>query len=332
MKLPNRRQFLHLAASAAALPGLSRIARAQGAYPSRPITLVVGFAAGGPTDVYARLLAEAMQRSLGVPVIVENAGGAGASLGAGRVARANPDGYTLSVGPGQSTHVINAVLYDLSYDVVKDFEPVALISFMPHVILAKKAMPADDLKGFVAWLKANPDVAFCATSGVGSPSHYAGILFQKGTGTRFRFVPYRGLSPALQDLVAGRVDFTIDSGLDGMQFVRAGTIKAYAVMGKQRAAAAPEIPTVDEAGMPGLYSSVWQAMFAPKNTPKDVVAKINAAVVAALADPALRARFAALGHEIVPREQQTPEVLAALQKAEIEKWWPLLKEANVKGE
>ena len=320
------------AAAAAAMSATPRVARAASDFPSRPVTLVVGFAAGGPTDVYARILAQAMQKSLGVPVVVEAVPGAAGSIGAGRVARAAPDGYTLSVGPGMSTHVINAALYDLAYDVVKDFTPIALISSLPQVILARKEMPADDLKGFVAWMKANPDLAMEATSGPGSPAHVAGLLLQKQTGARFRFVPYRGLGPALQDLVAGRVDFTIDAGINAMSFVRSGAIKAFAVTSESRSAAAPEIPTADEAGLPGLHTSIWQSVFAPKDTPEDVVEKLNRAVAAALADPELRARFAELGHVIVPPDRQRPEALAAWQRAEIDKWWPIIKAANIKAE
>jgi tripartite-type tricarboxylate transporter receptor subunit TctC len=273
-----------------------------------------------------------MEKPLGVPVVIEDVGGAAGSIGAGRVARASPDGYTLSVGPGMSTHVINAAIYDLPYDVVKDFTPVALISFLPQVILAKNTMPAGDLKELIAWLKANPDVAMEATGGAGSPGHVAGIFLQRQTGARFGFVPYRGLGPALQDLVAGRVDLMIDAGLGAMPFVRSGAIKAYAVMTKERSPAAPEIPSVDEIGMPALHIALWQAVFAPAGTPPGVVAKLNAALVAALADPVLRTRFAELGHVIVPREQQTPEALAAWQKSEIAKWWPLVKQASIKGD
>ena len=327
-----RRAFLRTAASAVAMTAAPRFARAASDFPSRPITLVVGFAAGGPTDVYARVLAQAMQKWLGVTVIVEAVPGAAGSIGAGRVARAAPDGYTLCVGPGMSTHVINGAIYDLSYDVVKDFTPIALISFLHQIILAKKEMPADDLTGFVAWLKANPDVAMEATSGPGSPAHVAGLLLQTQTGTRFRFIPYRGLGPALQDLVAGRVDFMIDAGINAMPFVHSGAIKAYAVMSESRAPAAPEVPDADEAGFPGLHTSLWQSIFAPKGMPKDVVDKLNRAVIAALADSEVRTRFAELGHVIVPPDRQSPEALADLQRVEIERWWPIIKAAKIRAE
>jgi tripartite-type tricarboxylate transporter receptor subunit TctC len=273
-----------------------------------------------------------MQKSLGVPVIVEAVPGAAGSIGAGRVARAAPDGYTLCVGPGMSTHVINGAIYDLSYDVVRDFTPIALISFLHQVILAKKEMPADDLTGFIAWLRANTDVAMEATSGPGSPAHVAGLLFQTMTGTRFRFIPYRGLGPALQDLVAGRVDFMIDAGINAMPFVRSGAIKAYAVMSESRSAAAPDVPSADEAGVPGLHTSLWQSTFAPKGVPKDVVDKLNRAVTTALADAELRARFADQGHVIVPPDRQSPEALAEWQRAEIEKWWPIIRAAKIKAD
>jgi tripartite-type tricarboxylate transporter receptor subunit TctC len=326
-----RRHLLGLAAEVAAVFATLRFAGAAD-YPSRPITLVVGFAAGGPADAYARILAESLEKSLGVPVIVEDVSGAAGSIATGRVASAVPDGYTLSIGPGMTTHVINAAIYDLSYDVVADFTPVALLSILPQVILSKDAIPANNLKGLIAWLRANPDSVVQATSGVGSPGHIAGVFFQRETATRFGFVPYRGLGPALQDLVAGRVDLMIDAGLGALEFVRNGSIKAYAVMATDRLATASEIPTVDQAGMPGFYTSLWQAVFAPKGIPQDIVAKLNGAIVAALADPATRGRFAKLGHVIVPREQQTPEALAAYQKSEIAKWWPIIKTAGIKAE
>jgi tripartite-type tricarboxylate transporter receptor subunit TctC len=311
----------------ATLAGLAT-AHAQ-VYPSRPITLIVPFPAGGSTDAVARVVAERMRASLGQAVVIENVGGAGGSIGVGRVARATPDGYTLDVGQWD-THVANGATFPLSYDVVKDFEPVALLSSNPFLILAKKALPADDLKALIAWLKANPDKASQAIPTAGS--HVAGILFQKETGTRFAFVPYRGGGPAMQDLVAGQIDLMIIQAAVALPHVRAGAIKAYAVTAGARFAAAPDIPTVDEAGLPGIHMSGWFALFAPKGTPNTVIGKLNAAVVEALADPNVRARLATLGQEIFPREQQTPEALAAYHKAEIEKWWPIIKAANIKGE
>jgi tripartite-type tricarboxylate transporter receptor subunit TctC len=329
MKLP-RRQFLHLAAGAAALPAISRVARAQ-AYPTRPITIVVPFAPGAGTDMIARIIAERMRALLGQSGLVENVTGAGGNIGVGRVAHAAPDGYTVCLG-NWSSHVLNGAIYALQYDLLKDFEPVALLSSNPLIIVAKNAMPADDLKGLIAWLKANPDKASAAATAAGGTSRIGGVLFQKETGTRFQFVPYRGGAPATQDLVAGQIDLIFDNPTNSLPHVRAGRIKAYAITAKARMTSAPDLPTVDEAGLPGLYISNWTGLWLPKGTPKDVIAKLNAVAVDALAQPAVRQRLADLGHEIFPREQQTPEALAAYQKAEIEKWWPIVKEAGIKAE
>jgi tripartite-type tricarboxylate transporter receptor subunit TctC len=322
------RKWLSAIAMVAAL-GLSG-AQAQ-TFPTRPVTLVVPFAPGGPVDVLARIMADRMKTSLGQPVIVENVAGAAGSLGVGRVARAAPDGYTLSIGPGSATHVANGAIYDLPYDVVKDFEPISLIGVMPQMIVARKTMPADDLKGFIDWLKANAGKATQGTSGIGSSGHLAGALFQKLTGTNYTFVPYRGLAPAMQDLLAGQVDMLIDVPTSALPQIQADTIKAFAVTAKTRIAGAPNLPTVDEAGLPGFYATVWYSFFAPAGTPKDVIGKLNAAVVDALADPAVRKRLADIGQEVVPRDQQNPQALAALQKSEIEKWWPIIKAANIRG-
>ena len=330
MKLPHRRQFLHLAAGAAALPAMSRIARAQ-AYPTRPVTMIVPFAAGGPTDVIGRVVAEGMRASLGQPIIIENVTGAGGSIGVGRVARAAPDGYTISIGQWGS-HVTNGAIYALPYDLLNDFVPLAWIATGTPLIVSRNTLPAKNLRELVAWLKANPDKASQGTAGAGSPQHIAGIYFQKETATRFQFVPYRGVAPAMQDLVAGQLDFMIDQATNSLPQVNAGKIRAYAVTGKTRLAAAPDIPTVDEAGLPGFYVSIWQGLWAPKRTPPDIVAKLNGAVVAALASPRVRERFAEIVQEIPPREQQMPEALGALQKAEIEKWWPIIKAAGIKPE
>jgi len=330
MTLP-RRQFLGLATVAMALPAMSRIAVAQ-TYPSRPVTMVVAFGPGGPSDVIARILADAMRGSLGQPVVVENITGASGTIGVGRVARAAPDGYTLVLG-NWATHVLNGPMFSLQYDLVKDFEPVALVSSDPLMIVGKKALPANDLKEFVAWLKANPDQATQGTTGAGGISTVGGLFFQRETGTRFRFVPYRvGLAAAMQDLVAGQIDFMIDTAANSLPQVRAGTIKAFAVTSKTRLSAAPDIPTVDEAGLPGLYALNWQAAFLPKGAQKDVVARLNAAIVSALADASVQKRLAAIGQDIFPPDQQTPEALAAFQKSEVEKWWPIIKAANIKAE
>jgi tripartite-type tricarboxylate transporter receptor subunit TctC len=328
MKL-SRRQSLHLAAGAAALPAISRVAQAQ-SYPTRPITVVVPYAAGGASDVIARLVAQRMKAPLGQPVIIENVTGAGGSIAVGRVARAAADGYTLSEGQNGS-HVMNGATYRLPYDLLNDFEPIALLAFAPVLLLAKKAVPADDLKGLIAWLTANPDKAIMGHSGNGGIGHVAGVRFQIETGTRFRFVPYRGAAATLQDLVAGQIDLQFGDTTSVTQ-VRTGRVKAYAITAPAPLASAPDIPTVDRAGLPGFYVSVWNALWAPKRTPQNIIAKLNAAVVEALADPGVRARLADLDQEIFPREQQTPEALGALQKAEIEKWWPIIKAANIKGE
>src|SRR5712691_4910161 len=300
-------------------------------YPSRPITMVVPFGTGGPTDTIGRLMAEGMRVSLGQPVIIENVAGASGSVGVGRVARASPDGYTLSYG-AWVTHVVNPAVYPLPYDVLEDFAPVALIASTPWLIVAKKAMPADDLKGLIAWLKANPDKASAGTTGVGTPGHVGGVLFQVAPGTRFQFVPYRSSGPVVQDLLSGQIDLAVLDPVTSLPQLRAGKIKAYAVTAEKRLAAAPDIATVDDAGLPGLHLAPWHSIWVPKGTPRDVVAKLNAAVVDALADQTIRRRIADQGMEIPLPEQQTPEALAAFHKAEIEKWWPIIKAANIKGE
>jgi tripartite-type tricarboxylate transporter receptor subunit TctC len=325
-----RRRFLHLAAGAAAVPAVSGIAGAQ-AYPTRPITMLVPFPAGGGTDAVARTIAEGMRTSLGQTVIIENLAGANGTLGVGRGARAAGDGYTFVVG-GWDTFVANGAVYALRYDLLNDFSPIALVATQPLLIVAKKAVPVNDLKDFVAWLKDNQDKASAGTAGVGGVQHVAAIYFQNRTDTRFGLVPYRGGAPALQDLVAGQIDLIISPAADALELIRAGTIKAFAVMAGNRLAAAPSIPNVSEAGFPGLEFSQWYAFFAPKNTPKELIAKLNTAVAVALADSRISQRLADLGQDVPPRERQTPEALGAFQKAEIEKWWPIIKAAGIKAE
>jgi len=329
MKLP-RRTFLHLAAGAAALPALSRVAKAQ-TYPTRPITIVVPYPAGGLFDALARVLAEPMREALSQTVVIENVGGAGGSIAVARVARAAPDGYTLSIGSGDQ-FVVNAAIYSLQYDVVKDFEPIALLVSGPTLIASKNAVPASNLKELIAWLKANHDKVVQGHNGSGGAQHLCGIELQRAAGASWPFVPYRGAAPALQDMIGGRLDVMCPSPASSLAMVSGGLLRGYAVTSGSRLASAPDIPTVDEAGFPGMHISVWGGLFAPKGTPKDVIGKLNSAAMKALADPAVHRQLAKLGQEIVPREQQTPEALHALQSAEIEKWWPIIKAANIKGD
>ncbi|HEX5212880.1 MAG TPA: tripartite tricarboxylate transporter substrate-binding protein [Pseudolabrys sp.] len=297
-------------------------------YPTRPITIIVPSAAGGPTDALTRVIAEYMREALGQPVVVENQGTAGGTVAVGRVAHAAPDGYTLCIGQW-GNFVINQAVYPLQYDLVNDFSPIALLASNPQLIVARKDFPAANLKGLIAWLKDHPGKASQGTAGAGSPAHVGGAYFQQTTGTSFQFVPYRGAAPAMLDLLGGRIDLLFDQASNSLPHLRNGEIKAFAVTASSRLPGAPEIPTVDQAGLPGFYVSVWHGMWAPKGTPAPVIAKLNAAVVAALNDATVRKHFAALGQQIPPREQQSPEALAAYQRAEAAKWWPIVKAANI---
>jgi tripartite-type tricarboxylate transporter receptor subunit TctC len=325
-----RRTFLTLAAGAAAPPVTLNVAFAD-TYPSRPITIIVPFAAGGATDVLARILAERMRVSLGQPLLVEDVTGAAGSIGVTRAVRSPPDGYTLSVGT-LTTHVLIGALYQLPYNLLTDLAPIAEIGSEPLLICIRNSLPSKNLVEFIAWLKENPDKANAGIPGAGSTGNLAGLAFQKATGTKFQFISYRGDGPAVQDLVAGNIDLMIEPSSNSVAQVQAGTIRALAVPAKTRHPGLPDVPTTDEAGLPGFYASIWFGMWAPKDTPPDIIAKLNAATVEALADPDVRTKLGKLGQQVVPREQQTPEALAAYQKAEADKWWPVIKAANIKGE
>jgi len=300
-------------------------------YPSRPITMVVPFAAGGPNDTAARILVDRMSAALGQSVVVENVTGANGNIGIARVARAAPDGYTIGVG-SYNSHVVNGAVYNLSYDVLRDFEPVAMLSTSTSIVVGNKKLAANNLIELIAWLKTNPDKAMVGMPGAGSSVQVYCAFFQSLTGTRFQLIPYRGAAPVMQDLLAGQLDFGIESAATVLPQVQAGTVKPYAVTAKRRLPAAPDVPTVDEAGLPGFYTASWYGTWVPKGTSKEIVGKINAAIVSALADPGAQARFVSFGQEVVAREQQTPEALGAWHKAEIEKWWPIIKAAGIKIE
>jgi tripartite-type tricarboxylate transporter receptor subunit TctC len=300
-------------------------------FPNRPITVVVPFPAGGPTDALLRVLSDRMRTSLGQPLVIENVTGATGSIAVGRVVAAAPDGYTVSIG-NTATHVINGAIFPLKYDLLKDLEPVALLPSNPFLLISKNAVPAKDLRELIAWVKASPRPVSAGTPGVGAIPHVAGVLFENLTATRLQFVPYRGAAPALQDLIAGQIDIMFDQVWNSLAQVRAGTIRAYAVTAPTRLASAPDIPSVDEAGLPGLHATVWSGFWVPKGTPRDVIVKLNAAVRDVLADAMVRQRLADLGLEIPLPDQQTPEALGRLQQAEAAKWWPIVKAANIKVE
>lgn len=312
-----------MAAICAFQPG---ICRAE--IPARPLTMIVPYPPAGPVDVIARIVAERMGRALGQPVVVENVPGAGGSVGVARVARAAPDGYTLSIGDWTS-HVASQVIYPVHYDVRQDFRPISLLSTSPQLIVGRRGLPLNDLSAVIAALKASPESMTAATVGPGSNPHMCGISLEERTGIRLRFVPYRGGAPAIQDLLAGRVDLMCSEGTNVLQYLRAGQLKAYAVLSKVRWTAAPDISTIDEAGLAGFYIEQWRGLWAPKATPAGMVEKIHAATIAALRDPGVRNKAEAIGQQIVPQEQQTADALDALQKAEIAKWWPIIKAANI---
>ncbi|QOZ22713.1 tripartite tricarboxylate transporter substrate-binding protein [Bradyrhizobium sp. CCBAU 51753] len=324
-----RRPFLQLALGAATLPLAASGARAE-SFPSRPVTIIVPFAAGGPTDVLARIIAEYMRGTLGHPVVIENITGASGTVAGLRASRATPDGYTITIGHW-GTHCLNGAIYQLQYD-VREFEPLALIASGPQLVIGRPDLPAKDLKELIGWLKANGDKATAGTAGPGTGAHVAGVFFQQLTQANFSFVPYRGAGPALNDLMASHIDIMFDQASNSLPQVKSGTVKAYAVTAPSRLATAPEIPTVDEAGLPGLYIAYWHGIWAPKGTPGEIVAVLSKAVMAALADPAVGKRFAELGQEIPPPDKQGPAALRSHQAAEVEKWWPIVKSANIKPE
>ena len=325
-----RRRLLSLAAGAAAFPGTLNVVLAD-TYPSRPITFIVPFAAGGATDVLARILAERMRVTLGETILVEDVTGAAGSIGVTRAVRSPPDGYTLSVGT-LTTHVLIGALYQLPFNLLTDLAPIAEIGNEPLLICIRNSLPAKNLLEFISWLKENPDKANAGIPGAGSTGNLAGLAFQKATGTKFQFISYRGDGPAVQDLVAGNIDLMIEPSSNSVAQVQAGTIRALAVPAKTRHPGLPDVPTTDEAGLPGFYASIWFGIWVPKGTPPEIVAKLNAATVEALADPGVGAKLGKLGQQVVPRDEQTPEFLGAHQKAEAEKWWPVIKAANIKGE
>ena len=316
--------------AALALATFATAAQAQG-YPTRPVTLIVPFAAGGPTDTLARILAERISRPLGQAVVVENVAGAGGTIANNRMMQAAPDGHTVAIGH-LGTHVLAPAVQQLNVDYVNGFEPVAMIATNPQVMVSRNELPARDLKELVAHVKANPGKVSYGTGGPGTPSHVMAVYFGNELKSPLNIIHYKGAAPALQDVIAGHVDLTFDQAATGLAQVRAGKVRGYAITAKSRLASAPDIPTVDEAGLPGFYMSIWHAIWVPKGTPRDVVAKLNAAVREALADPAIRKRYQDLGQEIPAPEQQTPEALRAHHKAETDKWGPLIKAAGIKAQ
>jgi len=326
MKL-RRRTFLQFAGAAGAAPAISRVVIAQTTYPTRPITMIVSIAAGGSADTTARIIAEAMRGALGQPIIIENVTGADGSIGTGRAAHAKPDGYTINFG--FTGAVLNGAFYSLQYDVLNDFAPISPLATTPQFLFARRTIPADNLKELIAWLKAKPNNASVGVGTVGFRLEAA--LFQKETGTRFALVPYRGIAPAMQDLVAGRIDLSLGTPTE-LPLMKSGSIKAFAVTSERRLSLAPDIPTFAEMGLPALSFSGWYGLFAPKSTPRDIIDKINAAAMDALADPVVRSRLVVLGLDVFPRDKQTPEELGALQKADAEKWWPIIKQLGIRAE
>ena len=312
-----------------ALTTLATIAASAQSYPTRPITVTVPASAGGPTDTIARIVMARVQQTLGQSIVIENVGGASGTIATGKVTRADPDGYSLIIG-GVNHFVVNGAVYPLTYDLLKDFEPISMLATGPMLIMSRPSLPAKNLQELIAWLKANPDNVTFGTGGLASPPHISGLSLEGVTGNKFQFVPFRGSAPALQNVLAGQLDMIIDQASSALAMARSGGVRAYAVTAKERLASAPEIPTVDEAGLPGFYVSIWQGMWGPKGTPKEIIAKVNAAVVEALADADVQKKLAGIGQELPTPEQQTPQGFGAFQKAETDKWWPIIKAANIK--
>jgi tripartite-type tricarboxylate transporter receptor subunit TctC len=316
-----------LIAALATIAGIGAAA-AQG-YPARPVTAIVPASAGGPTDTIGRIVMARASQLLGQTIVVENVGGASGTIGTGRVVRADPDGYTIGIG-GPNHYVVNQSVYTLNYDTLNDFAPISMLSNGPMLIMSRNSLPAKDLKELVTWLKANPDTVTFGTGGLASPPHVSGLSLQTVTGNKFQFVPFRGSAPALQQVLAGQLDIIIDQASGALSTAKGGGLRTYAVTSPKRLASAPDIPTTDEAGLPGFHVSIWQGVWAPKGTPKDVIAKLNAAIAGALADPTVQKRLADIGQELPTKEQTTPEGFGAFHKAEMEKWTPIIKAANIK--
>jgi tripartite-type tricarboxylate transporter receptor subunit TctC len=300
-------------------------------YSTRPVTAIVPASAGGPTDTIGRIVMQRAQQLLGQSIIIENVGGASGTIGTGRLARAEPDGYTIGIG-GPNHYVVNASVYTLPYDTLNDFEPISMLSNGPMIIMSRKSLPANNLTELVAWLKAQGDNVTFGTGGLASPPHISGLSLQTVTGTKFQFVPFRGSAPALQQVMGGQLDMIIDQASSALSIVKGGNVRAYAVTAKQRLASAPDVPTVDEAGLPGFYISIWQGVWAPKGTPKEIIAKLNKAIAGALADPAVQKRLADVGQELPSPEQMTPEGFGVFHKAQMDKWTPIIKAAGIKPE
>jgi tripartite-type tricarboxylate transporter receptor subunit TctC len=298
-------------------------------FPSHPITIIVPFSAGGPSDAMARILAERMKVTLGETIVIENVTGAGGSIGVGRAVRSSPDGYTVSFGH-LGTHVANGAIYKLGYDLLTDLEPVVLLPSNPMIIVSKNAVPAKSLTELLAWLKSRPTPPTAGTAGAGSGSHIAGLYFENVSGIKLQYVPYRGTAPALTDLVAGQIDIIVDQTSNSISQVRGGNIRAYAVTADKRVASAPDIPTTDEAGLPGFHMTLWSGLWVPKGTPKDIVVRLNAAAVDALNDPGVKKQLESLGLQMPPQDQLAPQALGDWQKAESAKWWPIIKAADIK--